>query len=73
VSGPGEVRIVPVITLEADEVFDVLEACASAERVLLRLGIRREARLLGDAFELLEDRVTLSSAVVRDRTPVTAS
>jgi hypothetical protein len=49
----------PAVALTRREVFDVLEACARAERTLLRGGHAAEAAALAAAFELLEDRVML--------------
>ena len=47
------------IALTRREVFDALEACAIAERALLRSGCATEAAAVAAVFELLEDRVVL--------------
>ncbi len=48
-----------VVVLTKTEVFAALEACASAERALLRRGHPAEAAEVAALFELLEDRVVL--------------
>jgi len=50
------------VVLTKREVFDALEACAGAERALLRAGRAPEAAGVASLFELLEDRVTLDPA-----------
>jgi hypothetical protein len=47
------------VVLTKREVFDALEACADAERALLRCGRPVAAAGLASLFELLEDRVVL--------------
>jgi hypothetical protein len=47
------------VALTRREVFDALEACAEAERALLRCGRPVEAAGVASLFELLEDRVLL--------------
>ncbi len=47
------------VVLTKREVFDALEACAEAERALLRSGRAAEAAEVASLFELLEDRVIL--------------
>ncbi|HAM01886.1 MAG TPA: hypothetical protein DCQ30_06610 [Acidimicrobiaceae bacterium] len=47
------------VVLTKLEVFDALEACAQAERALLRCGRPSEAAAVAAFFELLEDRVLL--------------
>lgn len=47
------------VVLAKREVFDALEACAVAERALLRSGRPVEAAALASLFEMLEDRVIL--------------
>jgi hypothetical protein len=47
------------VVLTKREVFDALEACAEAERALLRCGRPSEAADIAAFFELLEDRVLL--------------
>ena len=46
------------ICLTKAETFDACQALADADRVLVAAGTVREARALGDLFELLEDRMT---------------
>jgi hypothetical protein len=45
------------VVLVKREVFDALEACANAERALLRCGRASEAAAIAALFEVLEDRV----------------
>lgn len=47
------------VVLAKREVFDALEACANAERALLRCGRATEAAGIASLFEMLEDRVVL--------------
>ena len=47
------------VVLTKREVFDALEACADAERALLRCGRPVPAAAMAALFELLEDRVVL--------------
>jgi hypothetical protein len=47
------------VALTRREAFDVLEACAEAERVLLRYGRPVEAASVAAVFELLENRLVL--------------
>lgn len=47
------------VVLTKREVFDALEACAEAERALLRCGRPVPAAGMASLFELLEDRVVL--------------
>ena len=47
------------VVLTKREVFEALEACADAERALLRCGRPVPAAALASLFELLEDRVVL--------------
>ena len=47
------------VVLTKREVFDALEACAEAERALLRCGRPVPAARMAALFELLEDRVVL--------------
>ncbi|MHB8680621.1 MAG: hypothetical protein ACYDA2_00795 [Acidimicrobiales bacterium] len=55
-------RFATMVVLRAHEVFDALEACAIAERALLRADRAPEAAVVAALFELLEDRVTLDPA-----------
>lgn len=73
------------VVLTKREVFDALEACAGAERALLRSGKAAEAAAVAALFELLEDRVVLDPSgpattrsqvppeALKDRTPATRS
>lgn len=47
------------VALTRREAFDALEACAEAERQLLRCGRPVEAAGIAAVFELLEDRLVL--------------
>lgn len=47
------------VALTRREVFDALEACAKAERELLRCGRPVEAASIAAVFEMLEDRLVL--------------
>ncbi len=49
------------VVLVKREVFDALEACANAERALLRCGRAGEAAAIAALFEMLEDRVVLDA------------
>lgn len=57
--GAGRPRFAGAVLLSKHEVFGALEACAGAERALLRAGLASEAAAVAALFELLEDRVTL--------------
>lgn len=57
------------IALTRREVFDALEACAEAERVLLRCGRPVEAAGVAAVFELLEDRLVLDPLPGRPSSP----
>ena len=46
------------VVLTGRDTFDALEACARAERALLRVGAAAEAAAIATLFELLEDRLT---------------
>jgi hypothetical protein len=64
VNGPGPSphgpsKFAHAVVLTKREVFDALEACATAERALLRSGKPAEAAAVAGLFELLEDRVVL--------------
>jgi hypothetical protein len=54
-------RFLGAVVLTRREVFDALEACATAERVLLRCGRPAEAACVAALFEVLEDRVSYES------------
>lgn len=61
------------VVLTKREVFDALEACADAERALLRSGRASAAAGVAALFELLEDRVILDPVPMHQRpTPVPA-
>jgi hypothetical protein len=57
---PVRVRFTPTIRLTKSEAFDACQALADADRFLLRAGHDDAARALGDVFELLEQRLTVS-------------
>ena len=63
-------RFAGAVVLSKHEVFEALEACAAAERGLLRSGRAAEAAAVASLFELLEDRVSLAGS---PRSPGTAS
>lgn len=65
-------RFASAVVLSKLEVFRALEACADAERGLLRAGRAPEAAAVAALFELLEDRVTLDPGPPC-RTPATGS
>jgi hypothetical protein len=50
------------VCLTKAETFGACQALADADRVLVAAGTLREARALGDLFELLEDRMTRTGA-----------
>jgi hypothetical protein len=58
-----QLRFAGAVVLSKREVFEALEACAAAERGLLRAGRPVEAAGVAALFELLEDRVTLEFEV----------
>ena len=47
----------PAVVLTKREAFDACEACAEAERALLRIGRAAEAGRLAALFELIEARL----------------
>jgi hypothetical protein len=51
-------RFVARVWLTKPEVFAACQALADADRALSRSGRGREARALGDLFELFEDRLS---------------
>ncbi len=53
----------PCVWLTKQEAFDACQALADADRVLVAAGTIYEARVLGDLFELLEDRMTRPAPV----------
>lgn len=55
----GRLQVADAVVLTKREVFDALEACAAAERALLRCGRPAQAAAIATFFELLEDRVVL--------------
>lgn len=59
----AESAFAPVVILAKREVFDALEACANAERALLRCGRATEAAAVASLFEMLEDRVVLDPLI----------
>lgn len=50
-------RFASRITLTKREAFEACEACAEAERALVRTGRSREAIRLAALFELIEERL----------------
>lgn len=58
-SNHAEMAFASAVVLTKREVFDALEACAGAERALLRSGRAAEAAGVASLFELLEDRLIL--------------
>jgi len=52
------VRFAPVLVLSKLEAFELCEACAEAERALLRSGRASEAAQIAALFELAEARLT---------------
>lgn len=52
------VRFCASVVLTDRDAFVALEACADAERALLRSGHAAEAAAVAALFELLEDRLT---------------
>jgi len=58
-AGARHSHFADAVVLTKREVFDALEACAEAERALLRCGRPSEAAVVAAFFELLEDRVLL--------------
>lgn len=66
-------RFAGAVVLSKLEVFTALEACATAERSLLRTGRAAEAAGVAALFELLEDRVTLEAEAPPCRTPGTGN
>ena len=52
------VRFGTTVVLTSRDASDALEACAKAERALLRAGDAAEAAAIATLFELLEDRLT---------------
>ena len=52
------VRFCPAIVLSKVEAFEACEACAEAERALLRSGRPEEAGRLAELFALLEGRLS---------------
>lgn len=55
----GPVRFAAAVVLSKREAFETCEACAEAERALLRAGRAPEAARLATVFELIEDRLVL--------------
>ena len=58
-TGAEQPRFAGAVVLTKREVFEALEACADAERGLLRAGRAAEAAAVAALFELLEDRISL--------------
>ncbi|HEX3462123.1 MAG TPA: hypothetical protein VHT49_14550 [Acidimicrobiales bacterium] len=51
------IRFAPMVRLSKAEAFGACQALADADRLLLRSGRTSEATVLGDLFELLEQRL----------------
>jgi hypothetical protein len=51
------VRFSPVVLLSKREAFDVCQACAEAERALIRSGRGAEAARFASLFDLIESRL----------------
>lgn len=56
--GSVPVRFASVLVLSKREAFELCEACAEAERALLRSGRASEAARIAAVFELAEARLT---------------
>jgi hypothetical protein len=69
----GPVCFAAVVVLSKREAFELCEACAEAERALLRSGRAVEAARMASVFELIEGRLMLSDGQApsppRDRQP----
>ena len=57
----GTVRFALAVVLSKREAFEACDACAEAERALLRAGRVVEAARLAAVFELIEDRLVCDS------------
>ncbi len=57
VAGVGRARFMAQVVLTKGEAFDACEACARAERALVRSGRTAEAELMAALFELIEGRL----------------
>jgi hypothetical protein len=55
--GQGPVHFASVLVLSKREAFELCEACAEAERALLRVGRATEAARMAALFELVEGRL----------------
>lgn len=58
-SRPSPARFASVLVLSKREAFELCEACAEAERALLRAGKASEAARMAALFELAEGRLAL--------------
>ncbi len=52
-------RFATVLVLQKAEAFEICEACAQAERALLRCGRSSEAARMAAVFEMVEGRLVL--------------
>lgn len=52
-------RFATVLVLQKAEAFEICEACAEAERALLRCGRSSEAARMAALFEMVEGRLVL--------------
>ena len=72
---PEQLRIPAWVVYPKDDVFDLCDAVARAERALIRAGEQGEAARLAAAFEVLESglsrqaRTVVSRRTVRTRSP----
>ena len=57
VSKGERVRVSTAVVLNKREAFEACEACAEAERALLRVGRASEAARMAALFELIEGRL----------------
>ena len=61
-SGSQRLRFASVLVFTKREAFELCEACADAERALLRNGRPIEAARMAAVFELIESRLVLAGA-----------
>jgi len=59
--GRTSVRFATVLVLSKRDAFELCEACADAERALLRTGHAAEAARMAALFELVEGRLIMQS------------
>jgi hypothetical protein len=61
-SNDSGVRFASALVLSKREAFELCEACAEAERALLRCGRAIEAARMAAIFEMVEARLVLAGA-----------